>query len=160
MKDKIMQMVGGAQPASYELCTYSAGEVRWISRETDSDGNPRGIREPEEKNTVYPYPGSFMAAGKTYRNWRQLCVEEDKSGHFCKDIYGREVLALWERFPCFDSYDYLYENRYFRWFFLRENGKLTRIFYTDEQDKIHITEDVRKLENKCWIQMEELDYWK
>lgn len=156
----VPQNTGKGQHVAYPLCSYASGKLQWTSRETDEQGNPLHVRVPSEKTETCHYPGKFTAAGKTYHNWQQLCVSEDESGHFCKDIYGRSVLALWERFPCFDSYDYLYENRYYRWFFLQENGKLTRIFYTDERKEIHITEDVCNLESKCWEQMQKLGYWK
>ena len=54
---------------------------------------------------------------------------------------------------CFDSYDYANETRYYRWFFIKEKGKLTRIYYADERNRIQVTEDVRNLENKCLEKM-------
>ena len=63
-----------------------------------------------------------------------------------------------ERFPCFDSYDYAHENRYYWWLFIKEKGKLTRIYHADGTHKIQVTEDVRNLEDKCWQQMKKMDW--
>ncbi len=37
-----------------------------------------------------------------------------------RPIPGLHVLEIYERYPCFDSSDYAYENRYFRNFFFSE----------------------------------------
>lgn len=46
-------------------------------------------------------------------------------------IQGIHVLEIYQRFPCFDSYDYAYEDRYFRNFFFSEKPftqqEITRI---------------------------------
>lgn len=149
----MFRKAGAGETVRYELSTSFAGKLEWVS----PDGK---VREPEETKAEYAYPGSFTAAGKKYTSWKQLCVTTDESGFFARDIYGREVFCMRERFPCFDSYDYLYENRYYRWFFLREGNKLTRVYYTDERDVIHVTEDVRNLESKCWTEMKEKGYVK
>ena len=115
------------------------------------------VRKPEESTAEFAYPGPFTAAGKTYTSWQQLCALTDKDGRFCRDIYGRDVFCR-ERFPCFDSYDYLHENRYYRWFFLRDGDKLTRVDYTDERRKITVTEDVQLLSETCWKQMQEYGF--
>ena len=72
-------------------------------------------------------------------------------------MYGRTVLALRERFPCFDSSDLLYEHRYFRWFYLFQDGKLTCVYHTDESHTVTVTEDVLDIEDQCWREMQELD---
>ena len=43
--------------------------------------------------------------------------------------------------------------RYRCWFLLREGGKLTRIHYTDETNRLYVTEDVEYLENKLWSEL-------
>ena len=63
---------------------------------------------------------------------------------------------LTERFPCFDSADYLHEDRYFRWYFLCRRGKLTLVYHTDRTPLVAVTEDVRDLEDDCWKRMREL----
>lgn len=117
------------------------------------------VRVPEESEMKFACPGSFTAAGKAYSSWQELCaVREDEYGQICRDIYGREVFAEWERFPCFDSYDYLYENRYYRWFYIREGDKLTCVYYKDEQKTIHVTEDVRRMRDRCWKAMQKANW--
>ena len=137
----------------HELRWDGGKEIYW----TSSDGS---FRIPEEENKTYRYPGPFMAAGRPYVGWRGLVAQEDETGHICKDIYGREVFYVWELFPCFDSYDYANENRYYRWFFIKEDGKLTRVYYADERNTLEVTEDVLKLENRCSSEMEALGWIK
>lgn len=137
----------------HELRWDGGRKIEWVR----SDGT---IRIPEEKNRDFLYPGIFTAAGKVYPNWQSLCIRKDESGHFCRDIYGREVFCMSERFPCFDSYDYANETRRYRWFFIKENGRLIRVYYADGRNKIQVTEDVRDLENKCREQMQELGWIK
>ena len=109
------------------------------------------IREPEEVRKTFPYPGVFQAGGRPYLSINQLCAEKlDEYGHICRDVYGREVFAEWERFPCFDSYDYRHENRYYRWFYIRVGDQLAGVHYTDQQQIIEVTEDVKKLPDRCW----------
>ena len=93
---------------------------------------------------------SFYRGRKGYPNWKALCIKCDEDGVLCKDIYGRDVFYMSERFPCFDSFDHANETRYYRWFFLKEKGKLTRVYYADERNIIQITEDVRNLEKNAW----------
>ena len=116
-------------------------KIEWVS----SNGS---VREPEEETKTFAYPGPFTAAGKPYPNLKSLAVIK-RNDLLYKDIYGRPVVCVSERFPCFDSYDYANENRYYRWFFIREKGKLTRVYYADERPKVEVTEDVASLENRC-----------
>lgn len=135
----------------------SAGSVRleWVSRETDAGGKPLRVRVPESHTVTMP-KDDFTAAGMRYRDIGQLMSRRDGSGDWTADIYGREVLMMAERFPCFDSSDYLYEDRYFRWFYLCQDGKLTCVYYTDTADTVTVTEDVQDLDKKCWEHMQKL----
>lgn len=126
--------------------------IRYYVQWRNPDGTVRKS-EPEEK--AFSYPGFFTAGGRVYTSVSQLCAKKlDEQGHVCRDVYGREVFAEWERFPCFDSYDYLYEHRYYRWFYIRNKDTLTCVYYEDEQKKITVTEDVNKLPRRCWEAME------
>lgn len=147
MKERTAMMLV-KQSLSKVYVSYEYG-IRWK--------NPDGtVREPEESKRTFLYPGVFWAGGRPYTSIHQLCVEKlDEEGHICKDVYGREVFAQWERFPCFDSYDYLYENRYYRWFYIRSGDKLTGVHYTDERHTIEVTEDVKTLPERCWKAIEE-----
>ena len=155
----IPESYGGGSKASYELSMYSTQQIRWVSKQRKENGEPVSVRIPTESSRRFSYPGNFTADGKTYQSWKQLYeVETDTSGLY-QDIYGKYVFYTSERFPCFDSYDYLYENRRYRWFFILGKGKLTRVFYTDEQNHIHVTEDVANIENKCWEALRKLSFW-
>ena len=128
------------------------GTVRleWVSRETDGEGAPLRTRTPEPRIQTMS-KNAFTAMGKTYGAPHQLAYKwEDKYGPWALDRYGRAVLAVAERFPCFDSSDYLYENRYFRWFLLCDDGKFTCVYHTDGTDTVTVTEDVLDLEEPCW----------
>ena len=150
-KDKIHVTEARGGVSTHELRWDGGRQLKWVAE----DGTER---IPEETKTDFPCPGLFKAAGKRYTSLKELRVEQDESGHFCKDVYGREVLYIGERFPCFDSYDYLYEDRYYRWFFIKDGGKLTRIYHADDRGVVQVTEDVRILENKCLNMMKELKW--
>ena len=94
----------------------------------------------------------FIAAGKIYLSEFQL-VTVPSQEHRCKeassywvrlsqDAFGREVLCVSERFPTFDSYDALYEDRYYRWYYIRHQGGLTLVYTQDDSDKVKVTENI------------------
>lgn len=92
----------------------------------------------------------FKAAGKVYRSERELralCGEEFRSGveldcwvGLCRDVHGREVLHVSRRFPTFDSWDLLYDKRYYHWYHIRHQGGLTLVYTSDDTDEVRITE--------------------
>lgn len=127
--------------------------LEWVSRQVDAQGVPLRVRTPESTTAVMPKTG-FTAAGKRYRSLSNLAYRwEGSSSYWATDLYGRDVLMVAEQFPCFDSSDYLYENRYFRWFFLCEDEKLTCVCHIGTSDNVTVTEDVQDLETKCWQEM-------
>lgn len=150
MKEKATMMLT-KQSLSKIYVNYAYG-IQWQ--------NPDGsIRTPEEVKRTFSYPGVFQAGGRPYLSIDQLCDKKlDEDGHICQDVYGREVFAVWERFPCFDSYDYLHENRYYRWFFIHSGDRLTCVYYEDEQETVEVTEDVEKLRERCWKAIQELKW--
>lgn len=141
MFNKEMQLCAGVRD--------TAGRVplKWVSQE--------GERIPQPRKTTYPLLTGFSAAGKYYPSLRQL-LAEDLGDRLCRDIYGREILCLKELFPCFDSYDYLNENRYFRWFFLRHKGRLTMVYYADQRKTLEVTEDVDSIRHWQWEEMKRI----
>lgn len=140
---------------------YFSGTVRleWVSRETDAEGRPLRVRTPKGLALIVPEAG-FIAAGKLYASRAMLTCREIKDSPWAKDVYGRDVLALKERFPCFDSSDFLHEKRYFRWYFLCVNGKLTCVYHTDDTPVVTVTEDVLDIETDCWRQIQDLGCFK
>lgn len=140
--------IGPGKGCSYELSSYSSREIRWDSLQSDTQGAPLYSRTPEPHHTIFPYPGTFCLAGKTYTGLDQLCAQSIGEDLWL-DIYGRTVMTLSQRFPCFDSYDLINEDRYYRWFLLPEKDRLHRVFYEDGRRRIYVTEDVCFLENCC-----------
>ena len=127
-------------------CT-SVYKVEWVSREKGEDGSPLEIREPQEKEAVYTRGSVFTAAGKRYCGLNGFLhglkeIDED----WAEDQYGRKVLCVKWRFPCFDSFDYLTENRFYRWFFIREGNSISRIYAIDTKPNIYVTDDVGYVE--------------
>ena len=133
----------------HELRWDGGRKILWVA----SDGS---VRTPEESNKTFLYPGPFFAAGKAYVSWKGLCVEQTESG-LCRDLYGREVFYMAERFPCFDSYDYMYEKRYYRRYLIFADGTRTRVFLADESPNPCVTEDVRLLENDLWDELQKAE---
>ena len=145
---------------NYPLSSYSSHLLRWVSREKDADGAPLEVRTPVESTRTFGVNSGFTAAGRHYDSLEQLYVEYDSTKTWCRDCYGREVLYLAERFPCFDSCDFENEDRFYRWFFLRQNDRLTRIHHTDTTGKIYVTEDLRSIERNMWSLMGFCGYFK
>ena len=123
--------------------------LKWVNPEL-----PSQERFPTPKKTTYPLLTGFIAGGKYYTRISQLTAQDVKPG-LCRDVHGREVICLKERFPCFDSYDYLYENRYYRWFYIRSGDRLACVYYADQRQNMEVTEDVKKLPERCWKAIEE-----
>lgn len=150
-KDMFLRRVDSGKRVHYELSSHSTEKVEWVSLETGGDGKPVEVREPEEVTREYSRKGRFTVAGKTYPNFRGFLKQQE--GEWGQDLYGRKVLCTKEKFPCFDSYDYMYENRYYRWYFIREGNSLSQVFVTDERDRVYVTEDVQNVEGWAWTRM-------
>ena len=134
-----------------ELISYSTVKVEWVSQETDGDGKPAVVREPKEVARECSKYAAFSLAGKKYLNLEGFLRKQD--GEWGEDIYGRQVLCTREKYPCFDSNDWLYENRYYRWYFIREGNTVSQLFTADDREKIYVTEDVRNVEEWSWSRM-------
>lgn len=125
--------------------------VDWISEETDMQGQPKICRIPEPKEYKFKLADGFRAAGMLYTSVSAMAVLpiDNEKGLF-KDMFGRNVLVVRERFPCFDSFDSLYENRYYRWLYIIFKGKLTCVYYAEGSDTVEVTEDVRVIPGRVW----------
>ena len=93
----------------------------------------------------------FAAAGKLYLSEKQLTHKQIgeykgawnyKPTPIYEDVYGRKVIALYERFPCFDSYDYLHENRYYNWYFIKHGGKIAVVYTEDGRAHVDVCNDL------------------
>lgn len=108
--------------------------------------SPEGSREPVPSKREYKRDMPFGAAGWPYLHPRQLTlIPLDRDLGLFQDGYGRRVLLYKERYPCFDSYDYATENRYYRWCYISYKDELTCVYWTDDGKTIQVTEDVAEV---------------
>ena len=127
-------------------------------------------RKPEARFTEYPVGDAFEAAGKVYSaedmlrsSGQEWVWDHDPSGYHdmagtFTDAYGRKVCYLSERFPCYDHYDRDYENRFYRYYFLCEDNKLTRIRFADGSKYVAVTEDAASIEYRHWRKLRSLKW--
>ena len=141
-----LRLIQWQLPGPYVNIKYA---VEWAM----PDGS---VRVPEEGERRSFGLREFSAGGREYLSLNQLMAEELVESQIYKDVYGRSVFAFKERFPCFDSYDYLHENRYYRWFYVREGDTLSCVYYRDECDHVHVVDDLRYIDKKAaWEEMNE-----
>ena len=154
-QDCVLRKGTGGRAVDYDLLSSGGTALEWVLR-----SDPGAVRVPEEKTEVYPEGKPFTAAGRQYLTTSELRAarKDEPSRTWYLDRYGRKVFYVIERYPCFDSYDLIHENRYHRWYFLCEDGALTRIYKADDKPKIYVTEDVAVVENLCWEEMEKYGY--
>lgn len=57
-----------------------------------------------------------------------------------QDSFGRKVLYFRERFPCFDVYDSLNEDRYYHWYAIRHEKGVTLVYTEDEKPGAQVHE--------------------
>lgn len=124
--------------------------LKWVNAAGKGGDGANEERIPSETTRTYTDGKPFRAAGRDYASLEQLTAVKDERGVWCRDVYGREVFCVAERFPCFDSYDFLYEKRCYRWFYIREQGKLTCIYHIDEAETFTVTEDMEMLGQNSW----------
>lgn len=136
----------------------STRRLLWVSEERDGEGAPLRTRSPSESYTVFPLEAGFTAAGRSYTRLGLLLDARVGESSVFRDCYGREVLLVLERFPCFDAFDSLYENRFEQWFLICVDGVLTQVKYTDETDFIEVWEDAAALEDKVWEELLDLGW--
>lgn len=151
--DMLLTDAGAGERINTCLCSRPSRQLRWESREKDSSGKALRVRIPQESSASFSLPGFFDAADRRYDSLEALTAEKCFDGSFF-DCHGRRVICFTERFPCFDSYDRLYEDRHYRWWFILEPERLTRIYHEDDTKDVFVTEDVRMLEKNCseWLQ--------
>lgn len=145
-REMYLTVTGTGESVCAGLSRRSSRRLMWVSAARDADGNPLRTRVPEPGDAEFT-TREFTAAGKRYASTDEL-TRTESDGLFT-DLHGRTVVCVTERFPCFDSYDYLYENRYYRWWLIIQPDSITRVYAEDERGTIHVTEDVLDLEADC-----------
>lgn len=80
--------------------------------------------------TSYSKEDSFVFLGKSYENLNQFrnqltIVNGDPAPFFSvvRDLHDNLYLVRFQLYPCFDSSDWMYENRYYRYIFYCENSE-------------------------------------
>lgn len=160
----------------YGSWKFHTETVRWISTQ-----DPDYSRIPREVHIRFNGETGFTAAGKTYRDITELfakkaqadfpsleeLLDSEKSEYqiehlmqkaqadhcWYQDIYGREVFyMIVQMFPDLDDTCANYD-KYHRWFFIRQEDMLTRIYRNDLDREIYVTEDVAELEGFIWYMM-------
>lgn len=155
----VPQALGVGEFVRYSNSSYTTTAIQWVSTEQDAAGNPVAVRIPEESTKTFRASNTFTAMSKEYQTPEQLCAQRVAPPYLFLDIYGRYVFYRTERFPCFDVYDSLYENRYYRWFYILGEQEITRVQYADTEEKIFVTEDVANIEDDSWEDLCELDFY-
>lgn len=137
--------------------TGSGKGISFASAYYGTDAVAARGRVPADETRSVAAGMPFTAAGKAYLGVKQLTHKAMGDGLY-RDVYGRTVFAMKERYPCFDSYDAIHEKRFYRWWFLLEEGRLTRIYGEDDVPKLFITDDVGALECACTRALKEIGW--
>jgi len=81
-----------------------------------------------------------------------------------EEIQAREMELIPEEWiddlspdPVFDSYDAAYEDRYFHWYLILDEGKLHIVYVDDGRNGADITEDADRVP---WRAYKILEFWK
>lgn len=109
------------------------------------NGGTGGAEPPPagKNNEVFLFDGpDFVAGGKRYRSVNELFAVKTEDPFLRYDRYGRRVLCLRDRFPCFDEFDAMYENRFYRWSLIENRGTLTLVYTADDRDNARVVERV------------------
>lgn len=132
---------------SYELQSCKGTALEWVS------GGQ--VRIPQERTGIFQHGIPILAAGRPYAGTALLTAGNPPADGWTTDCYGRRVYCYREQFPGFDACDRTHEDRCFRWFFICQDGRLTRVYTEDGRPSVYVTEDVAFLENMFWRKLEE-----
>lgn len=124
--------------------------VDWV----DLKDGAQTSRIPQPCTYKYSLRDGFQIGDVKYRSFSELrdkVLNEER--HLYQDTHGRIFAEVRKRFPCFDSFDYANENRFYHWLYLTENGKISLVYYEDEREDITVTEDISKIESVVWGEM-------
>jgi len=89
----------------------------------------------------YPIQNPFVFMGNKYENLSQFrdqltVIDKDPAPMYsiAKDSHNNLFLVRFQLYPCFDSSDWMYENRYYRYlFYCRDHDELdVKLKYLEE----------------------------
>ena len=123
--------------------------MKWMSQ--------KDLLQPEQK-ARHEKDNRVMIAGKPYENLNQLTVTVKEKPYLYEDIYGREWAYEIERYPCFDVYDRMNEDRYYRWYVYRDGSDLWVVYKDDGRNGIIISENPEKIDRTCRLMLENLGW--
>ena len=132
---------GSGKKLDYPRYSCPSVKIVWENAETGE------VRTPENR-TVQSASGSFFqVGGRKYASLKDLKHQKLENNRY-RDVYGLEWLNVYERYPCFDSEDYLYEKRYYEWYLLQDGNRISRVF-DNGGGKQFVTDDVGEIEEHC-----------
>jgi len=146
----LLRECGSGGWLKYSGYSCSSVKLAWENPETGEE------RVPENRTCELTTGSAFCAAGRKYTGFKALKHEKLENDRW-KDIYGREWFNLNERYPCFDSEDYLNEKRFYRWYFLQDGDCITRVF-DNGRGNLFVTDDVGEIERECLQEMKKTGY--
>ena len=91
----------------------------------------------------------LLPAGREYEKLNQLTAAVKEEPYLYEDIYGREWAYVSERYPCFDSYDYLNEDRYYHWYVCREGDSMWVVYRDDGGHGVTVMQDPERIDYTC-----------
>ena len=148
--EALLKECGPGEILSYRLYSCASTRILWENPATGEQ------RIPEDQTLEMTSDASFRAGGMEYANLKQL-KHQALANDCWLDIYGREWMNLYEHYPCFDSSDYLCENRFYDWWFLQEGDRIIRVF-DNGSGSLAVTEDVGRIERKWFEQIKAAGY--
>ncbi|MBR5287046.1 MAG: hypothetical protein IKU34_00455 [Clostridia bacterium] len=125
-------------------CTMENGKQDKRAEQKSDEAEKKPVRKP-----------LFVAAGKEYYSEKQLTMlRVHLLENIYRDCYGRRVLLIDERYPTFDSYDALYEDRYYHHYYIETPEGFTHVRTADDQPEIPVWEGIKAEDfiwnNKTW----------
>lgn len=148
--ERVLKECGPGGRLDYSRYSCGSTKIAWEDPRTGE------LRVPQEQTMNLLFGAPFRAGGKNYISLKQLKHQKQENDRWL-DVYGREWQNIYERYPCFDSEDYLNEKRYFEWYFLQDGDRITRVF-DNGSGKMSVTDDTERIESHCLDEMKKRGY--
>lgn len=125
----------------------NSGDILWVNKGSSES------REPVPSKLRFLKGTPFLAAGRPYWTNVSLFVAKKTGpgyGSWGTDCYGRKIYYWFERVPCFDSSDYLFDFRGSGHFWIFREESITHVCFPQDGPFIVVTEDTDTLAHVCW----------